>query len=766
MGLIVVILIILGIAIYEDRRKRNIKQPVETRKPIAYDTRTGIPIYEGEEIIGYNTQTGQPIIKGREEPEKVVKPKETIDKTKISNSVLMIIGAALVVFATLVFLTSSWDDIPNIIKPIVLIFIQGVFFGSYKICTNKLDIPKTGKVFKYLSFVFIPIVLVSLSCFELIGTDLSIGGEYAPLYFMTSFIISDIAFKILAHQSNDIVLKIASYFMEILAIISLSVFIDNTYIALILLASYTTIIYILLHGNFLDKKAYNIVNIILIILTMCITKIFSLEENIIWYYVPFMIYTVLFFIMYVLKTDEEEQRSCLYLFFVNYVLTISFISILEVPKAFFYLICIIPLLLFAKFTKKESIQNTLQWLIFGYTGIVIIANLLNEAGSYYDTLTYLTGCLINILLLVFFPKDKTAFKIAVYILFSVLLINLSYRLEVSHLAKYVLILTSLVVYLVEKAFPSLQDSSSKHIIPLMLSIESIILGISTLGEEAEYTVIIPLLLMIIYSKIEPNTEDYLMVPTLCSLSLFTKEATIANVILCSSLVLIYSVLSAIKEKINIYTFISFISIIIGLPMLGASDYILFLALGIWSILHFMTNKDKREMFILTSIISVLGLYIKGIYDLEVHYSSIYFLGFFMALIATSKLVFNQEAKELPLFEGITFAILTIISLLIIEEPVDAILMIVIFFVISLFTFINKYKTLLYFSLGAMIVHIIKQTLEFWASIPIYIYVLIIGLTLILFAMFDERLNIKKKNKQEEPKAIEEDKNEDKKDNIE
>ena len=96
MGLIVVILIILGIAIYEDRRKRNIKQPVETRKPIAYDTRTGIPIYEGEEIIGYNTQTGQPIIKGREEPEKVVKPKEPIDKTKISNSVLMIIGAALV----------------------------------------------------------------------------------------------------------------------------------------------------------------------------------------------------------------------------------------------------------------------------------------------------------------------------------------------------------------------------------------------------------------------------------------------------------------------------------------------------------------------------------------------------------------------------------------------------------------------------------------------------------------------------------------------
>ena len=53
----------------------------------------------------------------------------------------------------------------------------------------------------------------------------------------------------------------------------------------------------------------------------------------------------------------------------------------------------------------------------------------------------------------------------------------------------------------------------------------------------------------------------------------------------------------------------------------------------------------------------------------------------------------------------------------------------------------------------MIIHVIKQTLEFWESVPIYIYVLLIGLALILFAMFDERLNLIKKNpkKDEEKK---------------
>ena len=193
-----IIFIIVGIAIYDDQKKR--KKLVNTKKIIGYDTRTGVPLYEGEKVTGYDTQTGRAIISGREEPKKTVKPKQPIDKTKISNSILMIIGAALVVFATVVFLTSSWDSIPNIIKPFILIFIQLIFYGSYKICTTKLDIPKTGKVFQYLSLAFLPIVLVSFSCFELIGESLSIGGEYAPLYFMICFIITDIAYKIYAKR--------------------------------------------------------------------------------------------------------------------------------------------------------------------------------------------------------------------------------------------------------------------------------------------------------------------------------------------------------------------------------------------------------------------------------------------------------------------------------------------------------------------------------------------------------------------------------------
>ncbi len=753
MFLLLIIVVIVALAIYDDQRKKQ--ELLNKKKIIGYDTRTGVPLYEGEKVTGYDTQTGRPIISGRQQPKKVVKPKQPIDKTKISNSILMIVGAALVVFGTVVFLTSSWDSIPNIIKPFILIFIQLVFFGSYKMCTDKLDIPKTGKVFKYLSFAFIPIVLISFSCFNLVGNSLSIGGELEDIYFMVSFIITDVIYKIYTKKNDDRIIKTTSYIIEILAILCLSSFImlesnELDFIPMLFLSIYTIIIYSLIHMNYIDSKAYNIINLIAIAVVI-ILNILVTTEKVFLYYIPFILYTVFFFAMYYLKKDSEEQKVCLVLFFINYACTISYIGSLDVPRQFFYLLCTIPLLIFARLTKNASVKSIFQWLIFAFTTLNVLSIISYMDNSYYDTLSFLIATIIYVLEYLFFEKGKTAYKVGAYIAFTLLLTSLCYRLNFDELAKYTLIVVALLIYLLEKAFPSLKDSSSKHVVPLYLCLESIILAFESITKDNVYTVIIPLLLMIGYSKLEKTNEEYVFIPTLATLSLFFQEPTPLSIGVCSVLVLVYSLLSAFKGKVNVYTIVSLISILIGLPFLEASDYIVFLALGVWSITHLIANESHKDLFKLTTIASILGLYLKGMSDLDVGYISIYFLGLYMALIATTKLVFNKNSKELPILECIAFIILTLISLLIINEPVDAVIMIIVLFVITLFSFVNKYKMLLYCSLAGMIIHIIKQTLEFWTSIPIYIYILIIGLTLILFAMFDERLNKKKKDKEKTSK---------------
>jgi hypothetical protein len=261
--------------------------------------------------------------------------------------------------------------------------------------------------------------------------------------------------------------------------------------------------------------------------------------------------------------------------------------------------------------------------------------------------------------------------------------------------------------------------------------------------------------MFLYCKAEKAEEGYVLVPALFSLSLFTKGTEVIDICICSILVLVYSVLSAFKGKANIYTAVSFLTIVFGLPVLLEADaYIVFVTLGIWSIIHFIMYEKHKEVFKLTGIISILGIYFKTLSEFEIEYYSLYFLGALLGLIAISKLVINKNTPEVTIFEILGFVVITIASLIIVDEAIDAVIMIVVYFLFVIAGFAMKYKTITYSALVAMIVQIIKQTVEFWSSIPIYIYVLLIGLALILFAMFDERLNIKKK-KQQNPEKIEE-----------
>lgn len=750
--IVIIIVILLAYREYKTRRAFAEKKKLETaKKIIAYDTQTGVPIYEGERIVGYNTQTGQPIIEGREEP-KAAK-KEPKDKTKISNSILMFVGAGLIVFGTLVFLGTSYDSIPNIIKPFLILFIQLVFYGSYKICNDRLDIPKTGEVFKFLSFIFLPIFLISFSTFRLLGESLSLDGKLEGLYWAASLLISDVIFKYYAKNKNDIAIERASYFLEIGAILSIGDLINVDCLYMILLAIFTITISLLTRYEVISSKAYSKMNTVTSYIFMVLAYLVKIGETSFLYYMPFLLYSIYYFAVYFMENEEDTQVKYLALFFINYVLTMSFIAVVDVPRYFVYLLFVLPILLFARLTKKENIQKVLQYVVAGTTTIILIANMMNLDNSLFDTLSFTIGTIIYSLLFALFDnKDRPIYKLAAYVGLNITLISICHNLDVLELAKYVPLVTAILIYLLEKVVDQLQDYTSKHIVPLLLIVESTILTFS----ETNYLLLIPLVLTIAYTKYEKAPEEYIIVPALCSLSLFFNEGTPLNIGVCSALVLIYSVLSALKTKINIYTLVSLATIVIGLPSLGASVYIVFLTLAIWSLIHYITFDEYKKIFIITGIISMLGLYIKGLIDLDVSYMSAYFLGIYLAFIATTKLVIKDETKEGTILECLAFAIITFVSLFLISEPVDGIILIIIYFALTLFSFVNKYKALMYCSIVSMFVHAIRQTVGFWERIPIIVYVLLfilIGLSFIFFAMFDEKTNIKK-NEQIETKPEE------------
>ena len=72
-----------------------------------HDPRTGQPYFEYKKpIIGYNPNTGEPVFEGEEipKPEMPIQPLTEEEKKRISNSILIVTGAVLVVIASIIFL--------------------------------------------------------------------------------------------------------------------------------------------------------------------------------------------------------------------------------------------------------------------------------------------------------------------------------------------------------------------------------------------------------------------------------------------------------------------------------------------------------------------------------------------------------------------------------------------------------------------------------------------------------------------------------------
>lgn len=66
------------------------------------------------------------------------------DRSSNKNTAILITGAILIVLSAIVFLTSTWNVIPNILKTMVLVLLAFVFAGASKIAKTKLKLEKTG----------------------------------------------------------------------------------------------------------------------------------------------------------------------------------------------------------------------------------------------------------------------------------------------------------------------------------------------------------------------------------------------------------------------------------------------------------------------------------------------------------------------------------------------------------------------------------------------------------------------------------------------
>ena len=90
---------------------------------------------------------------------------------------LLIAGVGFLFLGGIIFLTSTWQMLPNPARAIALLSASAIAFGANRLAEKVLKLPKTGLAFYILGCIFLPLALGGIGQFELFGHWFSFHGE-------------------------------------------------------------------------------------------------------------------------------------------------------------------------------------------------------------------------------------------------------------------------------------------------------------------------------------------------------------------------------------------------------------------------------------------------------------------------------------------------------------------------------------------------------------------------------------------------------------
>lgn len=544
--------------------------------------------------------------------EVVQKPKMTEEEVK--NNVILITGSILIILAAVIYLTSSWMVTSNILKCIIIFILFFVFVLSSYLAKEKLKLNQTARAFKYIALAYLPLSLISLSLFSLLGEKFSINGMYQNFYYAITFILCSIIYYLESKKDKDMFLSIAAIISSILGIIFfVKVFSNSLVILLIFLFIYSYFLAMLYerHYYIYDEKFTKVTLNILFYSLISITGLVNI-------YALFETREV---------TTFALQNIALLL------LSMGFSVYLEKDKISNYLIPIAILLIFNSIRLITDFDDIAKQLIMLMSVIVL----------------YIISCL----------KDKKINTIT-FVLSTIVLANLFSESFIAFIDTYIpLYLLSFIYLLLLGITYYLNDNYRKvlnWVIPIFIELTTILLVIDkSFSINILLAVSVLLTTLPLLKEFKDKHMELVLIPSVLNiiyiLIAYQDRSLISFALIVLSIVTLY--LLSLRNDKN-YKYILYIFINLGMIYLGkiicdglvsytmALSIIIIISLEVieerfkdkgnftYIIIDFiitalaLTITDKRTAFIMTVVISlVLASYLfdnkmnKGYYNLSI-----------------------------------------------------------------------------------------------------------------------------------------------------
>lgn len=700
----------------------------------------------------------------------------------INISVLLIIGVILVILAGLIFATTSWSDMSNLVRTLTVLSGSVFFFAVSVLSEKKLRLETTAKAFYILGCFFLPVSVVAIAYFKMFGKWFSFTGNGADIVFMAIFFISSVAaaagvYKY--HFRTFAVISMASFSLGLFSLVAYS---HSSVTVTVVLAAYS---FILMSVKLKEtEKTIWLSPYLKVIKTFARINVIGLgliSLNYAFYVPPFhnqlgyAAFAVLFLMAGTASTVfRSENRSVKYI--VNFILACEYIffaalSVGQIAKitdlsdnllSSIFSSMFIPAFVLFRFVPRTKSRSSEILMIM--TELICVA-VSDDTCKFpaFILLAFLSACAVS--------EKENIFKgiYAAVLPASVFITLRSFDMSSLNCAyTYISLLSSVAVIAAlfsEKSDILKKLSCSSYIYVIVIT--PVIVAFTQTDKYTDLLLIssAALIAASVYSVL--NKEGYYISVPVTALSLHVQfygfmklidseifDSDTTGLYFISVIVTIVIILSGLlvsrRYKLIGSQFIRSSALFVSLVLLndfpeykGSWRFIFALCYAVIIAANGYISTDKcvkKIMFSIAAGLVSVSLMVQNFIDIPQIINAEYYVGASLFIHVFLHRIWKENREEYShvLFVHSGLSILTLMICAIeSNKPEDAIILASICSVIVIGSYILKSRRWLYLGGISLIVLVVYITRDFWLSIAWWVYLLTAGIVFISFAGINE-----------------------------
>ena len=585
-----------------------------------------------------------------------------------------------IVVAIFIFIS----NIKNMIDIPFVILLITLYSNFYYLLTKEL---KEEEVFKWVG----PAILLTVSL--TIAKIINQGFVFYQLWVLIGIIVSSLV-DILIYQKENI----ESYILSSIILLSvyLYTFIEHNVIPSYLLMSFYLALTIFINKEYQSKEEYNKVLIQMI---------------------PILINIGL----------------------LDFVINMKFNSII------LYFIYVAIFLLDSFFTKREKKYYAVFSIPFTAISFIIILvdNVIDSR-----MLVLLSMILFIIYYLFHHIKENKLYKVISYIwLIVTCFIGIKHFTMIEEYIVYAIPIASIITFLLEE-FLAVPEEKVNVFLQLELIASFISLIFYNNYITTIFFIIIAILFIYLNNKIkESDYWNYIPIITynLYLIRYITIDTNMESIVITSSIITVLLLLYLLSSKKKVYIGLSLVNIIMAILNYQMNHYISTISLIISALIYNEVDEERRDIYLGTTYILITILIKLLVNDLDLNAITVFSTGIFiLPILLISRTIMNKQDDSYKALEYIGLIIINFLAISSYSDEFDGMVYILLLLFLTLLGYYKKWGPVFLTSIIFIVINVFLLTKLFWLSLPWWIYILLVGFTLIAFATRNEITEEEKK----------------------